>query len=462
MQKNGPDILRTNEQPRMITRFYAFRNICWLVVFCGPGFVACQKKEIQFGSGLTDSFTRLLTVDTLTPFLSTVVLDSFPTSGNSVLFIGRTIDQIMGPTTAQTFFQLELPTAAQNAEIPDDAVYDSTVLVLQPNNKWYGDTSKAITFTAYEMAEQADFTYSSRLWNTSSFPWLPAALSTVTRNFSPARDSLVLKIRDNKGSEFFQKIRDKAPEFQTSDAWLNYFKGITIKSNASDNGAVYSFKADSSTLMRIHYHITWPYYEKKTIDFYLTRKEYQFNQLLVNRTGTPLEKKNDGQEEYFPTDTEPYAFSQTGMGVMLKVKFPSLQDVKIMGKTIKLLQAILILKPVEGSFDQYTFPLCSSLYMAQTNATNIIGQDLVNVGGDATITATPQIDDVYRLNTNYSFDITHYVEYLLGLNNSAEMGLFILEQPPGSTTLLNRAVIGTKQHPQYRSQLKLTLLTTTE
>ncbi|MBO9631897.1 MAG: DUF4270 family protein [Chitinophagaceae bacterium] len=446
----------------MITRIYASRNVCWLVVFCCFSVVACEKKEIQFGSGLPESFTRLLTVDTVTPYLSTIVLDSFPTSGNSVLFIGRTLDPIMGPTTAQTFFQIELPAAAQNADIPDDAVYDSTVLVLHPNNNWYGDTSKSISFTAYEMAEQADYTYATRLWNTSSFNWLPTALSTVTRNFSPSRDSLTLKIRDNKGTELFRKIRDKDPEFQTSDAWLTYFKGITIKSNASDNGAIYSFKTDSSTQMRIHYHTTWPYYEEHTIDFHLTRTEYQFNQLLVNRTGTPLEKKFDGQEEYFPTEVDPVAFSQTGMGVLLKVKFPSLPDVKTLGKTVKLLSAILILKPVEGSFDQYSFPLCTSLYMAQTNATNIIGQDLTNIEGDGTLTANPQIDDVYRLNTNYSFDITHYVDYLLSLNNSAEMGLFVMEQAPGTTTLLNRAVIGTRQHPKYISQLKLTLLTTTE
>ncbi len=125
--------------------------------------------------------------------------------------------------------------------------------------------------------------------------------------------------------------------------------------------------------MRLHYHTTWPYYEEHTIDFQLTRSEYQFNQLLTNRTGTPLEKKLDGQEEYYPSETDPYSFSQTGTGVMLKVKFPSLQDVKTLGKTIKLLQALLVLKPVEGSFDKYTFPLSTSLYMAQTNATNIIG-----------------------------------------------------------------------------------------
>lgn len=446
----------------MITHIYAPRNICWLIVFCCIGFVACQKKEIQFGTGMQDSFTRLITVDTFTPFLSTVVLDSFPTSGTNVLFVGRTEDPVMGPTIAQTFFQLGLPAAAQNAEIPDDAVYDSLVLVLKPNNSWYGDTSKPISFTAYEMAEQTDYTYSSRIWNTSSFGWLPSALASVNRSLSPARDSLELKIRNDKGSEMFQKIRDKDVAFQDVDSWLSYFKGITVKTNAGDNGAVYAFKTDSATVMRIHYHTTWPYFEKHTIDFYLTRNEYQFNQILINRTGTPLEKKNDGQEEYFPDETHPYAFSQTGTGVMLKIKFPSLQDIKTLGKTIKLLQAVLVLKPVEGSFEQYTFPLCSSLYMVQTNATNIIGDQMTDITGQNPLSAVPYIDDAYRLNTNYSFDITHYISYLLTMNNSAEMGMFALEESPGSATRLNRAVIGNRLNQQYTSQLKLTLLTTTE
>jgi hypothetical protein len=449
-------------KPGMITHIYAPRNVCWLVAFCCFSFVACQKKEIQFGSGLPESFTKLITVDTFTPFLSTVVLDSFPTSGNKIFFIGRTIDPLMGPTIAQTFFQLGLPAVAQNATIPEDAIYDSLVLVMHPNTSYYGDTAKPLSFAAYEMAEQADYTYSNRLWNTSSFTWMPDALSVVTRAISPARDSLVFRIRNNKGAEMFQKIRDKDAAFQDTDSWLNYFKGITIKVNPNDQGAVYSFKTDSSTVMRLHYHTTWPYYEEHTIDFQLTRSEYQFNQLLTDRTGTPLEKKVDGKEEYYPSETDPHAFSQTGTGVMLKVKFPSLQDVKTLGKTIKLLQALLVLKPVEGSFDKYTFPLSTNLYMAQTNATNIIGDAMTDVTGENVLSANPFIDDVYRLNTNYTFDITHYVSYLLTLNNSAESGMFVLEESPGSATKLNRAVIGNTQNLQWKSQLKLTLLTTTE
>lgn len=446
----------------MISHIYSPRNVCRTFVFCCFTLIACQKKEIQFGSGLPESFTRLLTVDTVTPFLSTVVLDSFPTSGNNILFVGRTEDPYMGPTIAQTFFQLGLPSNVPNAAIPTDAIYDSLVMVLHPKYNWYGDTSKPISFTAYEMAEQADFTYASRLWNTGKFSWLPTPLGSVTKALSPARDSLVFKIGNTKGAEMFQKIRDKDAAFQTSEAWLNYFKGITIKSNVTDKGAVYSFNTDSSTALRIHYHTTWPYFEKHTIDFYITRPEYQFNQILTDRTGTPLKKTQDGQEEFYPADANPYAYSQTGTGVMLKVKFPSLQDIKTLGKTIKLLQAILILKPVEGSFDQYTFPLSTSLYMAQTNATNLIGDAITNITGDGTLTAAPVIDNVYRLNTNYSYDVTHYISYLLGLNNSAETGMFVLEENPGSATRFNRAIIGNKQNPKYISQLKLTLLTTTE
>ncbi len=69
---------------------------------------------------------------------------------------------------------------------------------------------------------------------------------------------------------------------------------------------------------------------------------------------------------------------------------------------------------------------------------------------------------MYRLNTNYTFDVTHYISYLLTLNNSAESGMFVLEESPGSATKFNRAVIGNSQNLQWKSQLKLTLLTTTE
>lgn len=436
------------------------------IVFClalGAGlFSSCYKKEIQFGSDLPDSYSKIVAIDTVTPILSTFVLDSFPTSGNNILLIGRCKDPVMGTTIARTFFQPSLPDAAKNTTLPDDAVYDSMVLVLNPSKEYYGDTSKKQTFSVYELAAQPDYTYENKLFNTSSVGIHPTPLVTINKSLSPARDSLSFKFPDSKGLAFFNRIRTKSYEFYDETNFLDYFKGLSIQVAAADEGAIYQFKADSSATLRLYYHTTVPYYEKHSIIFVPGRSSYQFNQVLTTRTGTAFQPTYPDQQEFFTSETFPYACSQTGTGVMLKVKFPSLQNILTLGKTVKLLSAELILKPVEGTFDPYGYRLPPSVYMAQTDATNTIGYPLVDATGESTLYSSPFIDDIYRLNTHYSFDLTPYIGYLLNTINTAEDGVFVVEENPGFSKKLNRMVIGSLHQLQYKSKLKLTVLTTTQ
>ncbi|NML22977.1 DUF4270 domain-containing protein [Pseudoflavitalea sp. G-6-1-2] len=437
-----------------------FRQTLICLVICSFLITACNKKEVQFGAELPDSVSRILYIDTVTPFFSTLVLDSFPTSGNKIMFIGRCDDPLMGPTSAQTYFNVELPASAKDAEIPEDARFDSLVLVLQAKNHWYGDTSKPLTFSAYEMEEISEFPLGSNMYNTTSFPWLPNALGSVTRTISPSSDSLLFRIRSDKANEFFQKIRDKAAEFKTDDGFLNYFRGITIRVNDNDKGAVFAFKTDSGTMMRLHYTTYDPYPVKQTIEFRLTRPEYQFNQLITDRSKTPLKKMYDEQEEYFPSEEYPYVFTQTGTGVMTKITFPSLKNIKSLGKTVKLLDAKLELRPIENTFDPYDFPLSKSLYLAHTDETNITGQQVSD--GKNALVAWPQIDNQYHLNTNYTFDLTYYLTGLLSYTGQLKPGMFLMEESPGTGLLLNRSILGTHEHPRWKSVLKLTVLTTTQ
>ena len=430
-----------------------------LLIYCFL-IIACTKKEVQFGSELPDSVSRIIYIDTVSPAFSTLVLDSFPTSGNKVILIGRCDDPLMGPTSAQTYFNVGLPDAARNAEIPEDATFDSLVLVLQANNSWYGDTTRPLTFSAWEMEEISEFPPGNYMYNTTSFPWLPTALGSAVRTISPSSDSLLIRIRNDKGNEMFRMIREKHEAFKTDDAFLNYFRGITIRVNDQDKGAVYSFKTDSGTMMRLHYHTYDPYPQKKTIEFHLNRSEYQFNQLITNRSKTPLKKTYDEQEEYFPSEEYPYVFTQAGTGVMTKLSFPSLKNIKALGKTVKLLDAKLELKPVEESFDQYVFPLSKSLYLAQTDETNHIGQPLTD--GQNTLIAIPEIDNMHHLNTRYTFDLTNYLAYMLSYEGPLKPALFLMEESPGSAKLLNRTIIGIHEHPRWKSVLKLTVLTTTQ
>lgn len=419
---------------------------------------SCYKKQIQFGNDLTDSHTRLVTIDTITPVISTYVMDSFPTSGNSVLLAGRYIDPVVGTVSAQTFFQLGVPAGIAD-ELPEDATYDSLVLELNPNGYYYGDTSKAISLSVYEMENQPEFTYASRLFNTSSVPVLPAALATVKQLIRPNVDELVrIRLSDVKGSALFNKINTEGVTLKEETAFLDYFKGLSIQVANNETGAVYAFAPDSSTKLRLHYHLSNPFPEKKVFEFYVTRTTYQFNRIITDRTGTFLEETANGKFEFPATPAYPYGVTQAGNGTLLKIKFPSLRQLLQLDNVVQLVDAQLVIKPVESTFDPYKLRLPPSFILAQTDATNSIGYTLADGSGEQALMAPVIIDDIYHLNTRYSFAINSYINSLLATPNSAEAGVFVMDETPGSTKNISRAVIGSSMHPQYKTQLVLTLL----
>lgn len=422
-------------------------------------FSSCYKEAIKFGDLGGDSNTRIISIDTITPVLSTVVLDSFPTSGNDILLIGRWEDPVMGTTRASTYFQVGLAAAITNLSLPNDAVYDSLAMTLKPNKQYFGDTTLPQTFSVYELAYQPEFTYADRLYNTSSTPKAPSPLGSTTVRIRPNRnDSLQITLSYNKGLELYNKIKSQSQEVTSEDNFLHYLRGFCIEVNNNDKGAIFGFNADSSVMMKLYYHTTIPVYQQHVIEFALTRTSYQYNQVVSDRTGTPLDRLGTRQTEFFASKQYPYAITQAGTGIMMKMKFPSLRNLLGLGSVVKLLNAQVVIKPVEQTFDLYGYRLPDTLYLAQTDATNNIGHFIPDASGASVQYSTPSIDYIYHLNTHYTFDISAYVNYLLNTAGSAEEGVFVLEESPGSSKKLNRALMGGYNHPKYRTQLVVSVM----
>ena len=431
---------------------------CCFVVLLASYFTSCYKKEIQFGTDLPDSNTRIIAVDTVQPVMSMFVLDSFATSNNGILSIGRVKDVYLGNTSARTYFQFSVPTIG---DLPEDATYDSMVLVLKPTAEYYGDTSVPLTYTVHELAEQPQYTHESRLYNTSSIPVKPTPIVTKTARFNPSTDSLTIRFPDSRGNLFFDKFVNNDPEFEDQDSFMEYFRGLSIGVSNSDEGAIYNYKTENVTL-RLYYHTTTPDFKKHEITFNIGRQAYQFNQVLSDRTGTPLEPTFPGQQEFDVTEDQMYAFMHNCTGVWLKIRFPSIRNLLVVGETVKALTAELILKPIEGSFDAKGYRLPPSIFMMETDITNNPGYPLTDGSGANILYSYPEIDEVYNINTQYSFPLTAFANYLLETSDYRSKGVFVMEENSSAAIKLNRAVFGSSYTPKYKTKLKLTLLTTAE
>jgi hypothetical protein len=421
--------------------------------------LSCYKREIQFGNNLADSHTNIIVIDTITPVMSTYVLDSFPTSGNSIMMMGRYKDPIMGTVSAATYFQVTIPQVA-TANFPDFAIYDSLVLIMKSNGYFYGDTTKPVNFIAYELAYQPDYTYATYLYNTSSIPYKPTPLGSITRLISPGRsDSLVIRLPDSKGLDLFNKLKTNAVEIQNENNFLQYFNGITVQPAAHDTGALYTFPADNNVRMALYYHVSNPFPVQNSFVFNVTRTAYQFNQVLADRNGTFLESISPGKREIIASETYPFGATQSGTGTLLKIKFPSLRELLKVNDLIRLLDAKLILKPVENTFDPYIYKLSPKLFLAQTDVNNNIGYSIADSTNQGILYSPPAVDDIYHANTNYTFHITSYINSLIQTPNSSETGVLVMEEDPTKAHRFNRTIIGSNGNRLYKTQLVLTMLT---
>ena len=412
---------------------------------------ACYKKDIQFATGLGETYINLSSVDTVAVGMSTVLLDSFATNNPSSLLIGSYKDAYLGLITAKPFFQLSLPS---DLTIEDNAVYDSLTFILKPNGSYYGDTTKSFTLGVYELDQNISYTYGTQLFNNSTVAAKPVPLGTKTVRISPAKDSISVRLSDAKGAELFDKLKTASADV-SSTGFLNYFKGIMLSVNRSDTSMVYGANVvTDSVKMRLHYHTSVPYPESRFKDFSISRNDLAFNQLIADRSGTLIQSSGAGIKEFASTVTGDRSYLQSGAGVLLKLTFPTLRNILQLSSTVKLVDARLVVRVAENSFDAYNYKLPASLYLAGTDASNSIGSAVAGVAA-----SVPQTDYVYNTNATYSFSVTSAINTLLTTAGTTANGFFLLENSPGNLAVMNRLVANDAHHGSLSSQLILYVVT---
>ncbi len=434
-----------------------------LPVLCGI-IAACEKQEINFGEALRNSPTRLIVIDTLTPVLSTVVIDSFETGGSDIALFGRVQDKYSGEITANAFFQVGLPTSNPITAnmIPYDAQFDSLTLTLYLDAVYYGDTSFIQTYELNELIQSPQYEYADKLYNTSFTDYHSTPSASVSRRLRPnARDSIVFKFSDTKGRELYDMVKNFDPLLESEDNFLNYLKGFRVGVSNDSYGAIFgSSGLDSVVKFTLHYHHTIPDHISKSIDFPVTRKTYQYNSIINNKAGTLFEGTSDGGfglSVVYSNEDFPFAISQSGIGYMLKIGFPSIRELLKIDANITILNAELQMEPVYSSYSEYSFKLPGEFYILQTDATNTTGGSALSNSEDyIMLTATPNYID--KSQTRYTANITTYIQLLLNASNAADQALFFLQSATGFSTDLNRAVIASPYHKEQKLKLIITAL----
>jgi hypothetical protein len=206
--------------------------------------------------------------------------------------------------------------------------------------------------------------------------------------------------------------------------------------------------------MRIYYHEYAAVTTQKFIDFNITTKGTQFNNITTHRSASPLKNLI---LPTIPAQTPPATSSgllagagyiQDVTGLTVKLTFPYLSAIGFRQDYLRILRADLTVRPVPGSFStQWTLPPHIGINL--TNQNNISMSALPSSTTGGLQNGSLVVDYLHPLSTVYTYDVTHFIS--AQIKNTAvdagSQGLMLSIPTPASETSFSRAVIADQSYP---------------
>lgn len=443
------------------------RNKVTLFLCCCLALASCEDPN-ELGVGLVDDNISGKYTDTLTVNVSTVYLDSLATSGQGTLLVGEFTAPYSGEVDVNAVFPVSLGGTWTLAE---DAAYDSLKLILPLGGYYYGDTTQAQTLEVYRLnsdikttklgpyffnEQPASFFYADNaIYNISTVATATDPLGAVTFRPRPvAKDTLAVPLSDELGQELISLRKAADSRLTDGTNFLNYFKGLQLTSNGGS--AVVGFPV-GGVKVRLYYSETVNGAKAgKTKDFTITNTGLQFNQITTNLEGTALEGLERGGEAVPSAQTGNVSVTQTGAGLVIKLEFPYLNDLKTQLTPELINRAVLIVEPQNNTI-QYPYPVPPALMLYNTNRTNV---PLRPASFDPLVENSPSLGANYDKEKNrYEFNITPYIIQQLKTQNTAGNALLIApptvaataQNPvPANLKDVSRLVVGGPQNVKLK------------
>lgn len=430
-----------------------------------------KQPTLSFGQTYVDDNTgaNIVLVDTASIAVSTVFTDSTATAATGYLMVGSYNDAYLGTVSSRAFLQVTPPPSLPTLD-PRIDTYDSMGMVLffKPGNPYYGDTTQY----QYYMVNQVDTLWQlgpfQRGWFSSySLPLGPMLGESSVRiepnrpiNFASntsqgAGDTVRIRMDDNLGRTIYNMVYNKSDTVLKSNQWLQWFNGLCISPDPTKGVANIIAGFKDSCLMRIYYRENAEISTEKYLDFTLTNKSFQFNNITNNRTGKPINNLIlPTQDPQTPPATLSSQIGNAGYvstinGLNVKLTFPYLSSIALRRDFIGLLRAQLIVRPVPGSFSQiWRLPPAVGIYYTDLN--NLIGTPIPAIGLSGAQTGAPIIDYFNPLNSVYTYDVTTFVASQLTNPSPAasQTGLMLSIPAPANNAAFQRLIVADQTYPK--------------
>lgn len=440
----------------------------WLVLTLFGSLAGCVNDPNTLGlsNSTFSSDYGVVVVDTITVKVSTVLLDSFPTSGTGVLLVGGYDDPKLGRTEGEGYFQVG---NGGYWTPPTDAVFDSLVLIAHYSGYVYGDTTAAHTFEVHRIAQPFQTWTLPQFWinenqysalyadnakfNASAMraDRLPLGARTVAVRPN-SQDSLVIRLSDDLGREWLRMSKDNAPDVAELGRFLEYFKGVRISTGGTGQSVV-GLNTEALKLRLYYKSYVAERQQQQSHDYPFSTDLFNYSRVSADRSNTALSELSLSSDEIETYKTDNQAYVQSGAGVVTKLTFPYLTRLLRLTNVLLVNQAQLIIEPVKGSYSD-AMPLPSSLTLYHTDKSNLPLQRVyANYNTSTYQAATISFDNEFDTSTGYRFTVTQLAQSLLSTDGSSDRGLLIMPPPNELNTTVNRAYFGTTG--DYRVRLKI-------
>lgn len=432
---------------------------------------SCTNEPSTLGLiyGGFDKDYGVVLVDTITVDVSSVLLDSMPTSGTGTLLVGGYSDSHLGKLTAEGYLQIG---TGETWEPTNLAYFDSLVLYVKYSGYYYGDTTKEFNlevrritqnFKTYTLPQfwiderqySALYTPGS-LYNSSMLRYDDTPLGSKTFRPRPSNsDSLAIRLDGNLGREFLQFAQNKTETITAQSKFLEYFKGISLVATTSLPSCVLGFDTED-LMIRVYYR---QHIDEKLVqqfhDFPFSTELYQYNRIASDRSGSALDNLTRDANELSSEVTGDIAFIQSGAGVVTKIGFPYIRKMIDLKDLLMVNQAQLIIEPLKNSFTEDQ-PLPVSLSLYETNKSNLpLNQLYADFSTEDYQSAYISSDEEFGYTSGYIFTITEYIQILLSTEGNLDRGLLIMPPANELGKTVNRAYLGAGSDLASRVKLKI-------
>jgi len=415
-------------------------------------FSACKKDWNELGADLiVEEGFNLIHIDSLSIETSVMIDDSIKALNHNNVFLGSINDPVFGSSKASFYTEFRLPSS--DVDFGDEAQADSIVLSLAYSS-FYGDTTFAQFISVHELTEaispivtDSSGTDSTLIFYTfDAFDYDANPLFSQSVNTHPGQkvwvdgEEEVAQLRLHLPIEWAQHILDADSEnLVDNDAFLEFFKGFYIQSDATGLGALLKFDLlHQASSMELYYHNAES--DSLSYDLQINQNSNRSVHWDNDYSGTELSSILEG------TIADHDAYLQGGSGLKTILEIP---HIGTLTDSVYVVHKAELILPNRSSLNDSLFTIPSSLQLEalDENGERIaLAEDLAQ--GPA------YFDGKYDEESgDYRFNIARYVQKVLLEGYTNQLVLSV----PSSATSADRVALQAMQADSLGVRLNLTL-----